>query len=112
MSAQERYHRDPVFHTLVDTLFVHIREAMYTPTELREACHLAAVMYENYHVRNIRIQNTANDAILPPHLRERAPFLECSKCKRKSWSISEIQQVCSMTQPDGTKCDGFMLTGF
>jgi hypothetical protein len=50
-SPQERYHSDPMFHTIVDLLFVHMRESKYTPTELREACHLAACMYEEKHVR-------------------------------------------------------------
>lgn len=50
-APETRYHNDPMFHTLVDTLYYHMREAKYTPTELREACHLAACMYEMYHVK-------------------------------------------------------------
>ena len=46
-----RYHRDANFHTLVDVLYHHIEQAHYTPTELREACHLAACMYEERYVR-------------------------------------------------------------
>lgn len=46
-----RYHRDTVFKALVDTLYFHMGDAKYTPTELREACHLAACMYEDRHVR-------------------------------------------------------------
>jgi len=30
----------------------------------------------------------------------------CSKCGRKSWSVSEIHRVCNMTQPDGSRCSG------
>ncbi len=52
---QERYHRDAAFHALVDVLFVHMRESNYTPTELREACHLAACMYEAKHVHPLFI---------------------------------------------------------
>lgn len=47
-----RYHNDPMFHTLVDVLYHHMTESQYTPTELREACHLAACMYEERHVRS------------------------------------------------------------
>ena len=36
MPADVRYHRDPVFHSLVDVLYLHILEAQYTPTELSE----------------------------------------------------------------------------
>ena len=46
-----RYDNDAMFHTLVDVLYYHMCEAKYTPTELREACHLAACMYEERHVR-------------------------------------------------------------
>jgi hypothetical protein len=46
-----RYHNDAVFHAMVDQLYYQIKEAHYTPTELREACHLAACMYEELHVR-------------------------------------------------------------
>jgi len=49
--VEERYHNDATFHVLVDTFYYHMREAKYTPTELREACHLAACMYEMYHVK-------------------------------------------------------------
>lgn len=51
MSAHQRWQTDPAFHALVDMLYYHMREAKYTPTELREACHLAACMYEEMHVR-------------------------------------------------------------
>ena len=53
MPADVRYHKDPVFHSLVDVLYLHILEAQYTPTELREACHLAACRYELEHVKPI-----------------------------------------------------------
>jgi hypothetical protein len=50
-SPQERYHSDPAFHTLVDVLYYQIENSGYTPTELREACHLAACMYEERHIK-------------------------------------------------------------
>jgi hypothetical protein len=52
---QERYHVDPMFHAIVDVLYAHMRDAKYTPTELREACHLAACMYEERNVRPLFI---------------------------------------------------------
>ena len=54
-SVDQRYRNDAVFKMLVDTLYYHIEQARYTPTELREACHLAACMYEEKHVRPMMI---------------------------------------------------------
>ena len=50
-----RYKDDPEFQVLVDTLYSLIGQSQYTPTELREACHLAACMYEWKHVRPLLI---------------------------------------------------------
>jgi hypothetical protein len=47
VTPQERYERDPVFCALVDSLFVQIRDARYTPTEIREAAMLAQIRYES-----------------------------------------------------------------
>lgn len=55
LSAMDRYHRDPVFRSLVDALYSHIAAANFTPTELREACHLAAVQYESIYIRPMYI---------------------------------------------------------
>jgi len=46
MTPRERYQNDPEFHTLVDTIFMTIERCQYTPTELREAVMLAAIMHE------------------------------------------------------------------
>jgi len=46
-----RYRRDPAFAALVDVLHQHMEHSSYTPTELREACHLAACMYEERRIR-------------------------------------------------------------
>ena len=48
--VRSRYHRDPMFHHLVNSLFVQIREARYTPTEIREAAMLAQIMYEETNI--------------------------------------------------------------
>jgi hypothetical protein len=45
-TVEERYHNDPVFHTLVDHLYNLIANAQCTPSELREALILAATKYE------------------------------------------------------------------
>lgn len=45
MSPRQRYLRDPMFATLVDTIRIHIENTTYTPTELREAVMLASIMY-------------------------------------------------------------------
>ena len=47
LPADERYQRDPVFRALVDTMVYTITRSNYTPTELREAAMLAAVIHEN-----------------------------------------------------------------
>lgn len=43
----------------------------------------------------------------PIYLRDNASYLQCSKCRRKSWS-GEINSACNMPQPDGNKCDGLL----
>ena len=45
MDAREKYLNDPVFHTLVDTIYNWIRENHTTPTELREAVMFASTKY-------------------------------------------------------------------
>lgn len=46
LSPEARYHRDPQFKAVVDVLRAQLRQARLTPTELREAATLAAVMHE------------------------------------------------------------------
>ena len=53
MSANERYSNDPQFRALVDNLHNHIREAKFTPTEIREAAILAQIHYESYTFRPV-----------------------------------------------------------
>jgi hypothetical protein len=55
LSAEARYREDPVFATLVDMMYHAICQHDYTPTELREAAHMAAIKYEMNHVRSIFI---------------------------------------------------------
>lgn len=46
LTPEERYQYDPVFRTLVDVIENHLRQADYTPSELRQAVILAAIHYE------------------------------------------------------------------
>ncbi len=43
---RERYLRDPHFAAMVDMMVKHIMACDYTPTEIREAAMLAAIIYE------------------------------------------------------------------
>jgi hypothetical protein len=44
-SPEDRYDQDPQFKALVDILGALIRQARFTPTELREAVKLAALRF-------------------------------------------------------------------
>jgi hypothetical protein len=33
-------------------------------------------------------------------------YQRCSKCGRKTWARRQFNDVCGMTQPDGSKCTG------
>lgn len=48
MTPAQRFEQDPEFHYLVETLEKLIHEARFTPSELREACLLAAIRYETH----------------------------------------------------------------
>lgn len=54
-TPQERYLSDPQFHILVDVMEKHIRDAEYTPSEIREAAVLACIHYEQMTIRPIFI---------------------------------------------------------
>ena len=51
MSPRERYHSDPTFHALVDTMTEYIINCQYTPSEMRDAALLASINYEMHHHR-------------------------------------------------------------
>ena len=44
MTPRERYQRDPAFARLVKTVYASLERCEFTPTELREAVILAAIM--------------------------------------------------------------------
>lgn len=50
-NVRQRYESDPAFRTLVDTLYMCIERAEFTPTEIREAAMLAQIHYESVHIR-------------------------------------------------------------
>jgi len=62
-SPKEKYQNDPEYHHLVRTLEQLIEQARFTPSELREACMLASINYEMRHVREIRIDPKAMEAM-------------------------------------------------
>jgi hypothetical protein len=35
-------------------------------------------------------------------------YKQCSVCGRKSWDEPEVQALCWMTQPNGSKCQGVL----
>ena len=47
-SPKEKYMNDPEYHHLVKMLEGLIEDARFTPSELREACILASINYEEY----------------------------------------------------------------
>lgn len=51
MTVEERYLSDPAFHALVDTIYHAIEAKQYTATEVRQAAMLAAIKYEQVHLR-------------------------------------------------------------
>jgi hypothetical protein len=53
LPSAERYERDPLFRTLVDTLYVYMTELQITPTEAREAAMLATIKFESMHIRPV-----------------------------------------------------------
>lgn len=76
LTPEERYQRDPMFHTLVDTLQSWIMRADYTPTEIREAAMLACIIVEMRRpARPIYLDASAfTDA--------GGAIRRCSKCRR------------------------------
>lgn len=50
-TPRARYHRDSDFHALVEMMRVYIHRCQFSPSELRDAALLAAVMYEEARVR-------------------------------------------------------------
>lgn len=56
LSPTERYHHDAAFRNLVDTLYMLIEQATFTPTEVREAVMLAQIKFEELHIRPLIVE--------------------------------------------------------
>jgi hypothetical protein len=57
-TPHDKYLNDPEYHNLVKTLEAFIEQARFTPSELREACILAAIHYERRHAREYPIDSS------------------------------------------------------
>ena len=53
MHIRERYQKDPLFASMVDTMMAFIEQGNTTPTEIREAAMLAQIMYEERNLRPV-----------------------------------------------------------
>ncbi len=53
--CRSRYENDPLFRNLVDLLLAHAMQHKYTPGELRDAAFMAAMRFEELHIRPMRI---------------------------------------------------------
>lgn len=51
-------------------------------------------------------QWTADQSMWPAHLRDNAPSQKCGRCGRTTYSPSDFDAECRMTQPDGFPCGG------
>lgn len=54
------------------------------------------------------MDSPSTQTILPAHLRDDASFLQCSKCRRKSWGGDAVNSICGMIAPSGEKCEGIL----
>ncbi len=62
-SPRDRYHNDPLFHLLVDTLLHQIIQCNYTPSELREAAVLACILYAEKYDTSRRVYMIPKEVI-------------------------------------------------
>lgn len=61
ISAQTRYHHDPVFNRMVKMMVNAMDELQLTPTEIREAAGLAALLFYQKHPQMPFIQKEVAD---------------------------------------------------
>jgi hypothetical protein len=62
-TPRDKYLNDPEYHHLVCLLEDLIRQARFTPSELREACILASINYEMQHLHVHHINPSVDDAL-------------------------------------------------
>ena len=60
-TPQEKYENDAQYHTLVDLIYSWIENCQYTPSEVREAAMLAAIIHEQNTVRFLPIPMSKGD---------------------------------------------------
>lgn len=106
LSPAERYRRDPHFATLVDTLQAHMLDpAHYTPTELREAVMLAAIMFEDRRMRMVFIDR--GDQIASRVVdTERFERHRARTDIDLSWVLEELRLTAQAIREQGTKGRG------
>ena len=84
LSAEERYSRDPAFHTIVDMMVCAVDQLQLTPTELREAAVYACVRFEHMNMRSI---SATLGQRLPDRERLRA-ISAAEECERRARQLS------------------------
>mgnify|MGYP001809719698 CR=1 FL=1 len=63
MSPEEKYHTDPSYRHLADTVEALIHRAEFTPSEIREACMLGCIHYEQKRIHTYFIDEAAGIAL-------------------------------------------------
>lgn len=65
-----------------------------------------AAMMQRRGYRVVRLDSAATEFVgdVAPHLHDRAPYRECDRCGRRTWSLGE--DACTATEPDGVPCGG------
>ena len=58
-TPQEKYYGDPEYKYIVDVFLSLIREARFTPSELREACILDCIKYQEQNINRRALFITA-----------------------------------------------------
>lgn len=102
----DRYRRDPHFAGLVDTVYANMLEpAHYTPTELREAVMLAAIMFEDRRTQMVFYDSQRQvSAVMPPSVTDTERFARhrARTDVDLGWVIEELrltaQAICDYRQ--------------
>ena len=62
-TSMEKYHNDPEYHMLVDTIEILVHRAKFTPSEIREACILACTRYEMNTLSGVKLPSKESHAL-------------------------------------------------